>query len=140
MATAKSTNTKAKPKKGEVKKKKKVSVSPKVKVMVHASYNNTIVSIVDYDGNVVAGSSGGVVGFTGTRKSTAYAATKAGQDAASKAVKIGAQEAVVIIKGIGEGRNAAVKGIRAAGLKITSLSDHTPVPHGGVKPRKMPKK
>lgn len=140
MATAKSTNTKANTKKVEVKKKKKINVSPKVKVMVHASYNNTIISIADYTGNVVASSSGGVVGFTGTRKSTAYAATKAGQDAASKAVKIGAQEAVVIVKGIGEGRNAAVKGIRAAGLKITSLSDHTSVPHGGVKPRKMPKK
>lgn len=126
-------------KKAEVKKKKKVT-TPKVKVLVHASYNNTIVSITDYTGNVVASSSGGSVGFTGSRKSTAYAATRAGQDAASKALKIGAQEAVVIVTGIGEGRNAAVKGVRSAGLKITSLSDHTPIAHGGVKPRKMPKK
>jgi len=140
MATAKATKIKPATKKVEVKKKKKIASSPKVKVMIHASYNNTIISIADYTGNVVASSSGGVVGFTGTRKSTAYAATKAGQDAAAKAVKVGALEAVVIVKGIGEGRNAAVKGIRAAGLKITSLSDHTSVPHGGVKPRKKPKK
>jgi small subunit ribosomal protein S11 len=138
MAAAKQT-TKQTKKTETVKKKKKV-VTPKVKVVVNSSYNNTIVSITDYAGSVIATSSGGSVGFTGTRKSTAYAATRAGQDAAGKAVKLGAQEAIVIIKGIGEGRNAAVKGVRAAGLRITSMSDYTPIPHGGCKPRKLPKK
>ncbi|MCA9387395.1 30S ribosomal protein S11, partial [Candidatus Dojkabacteria bacterium] len=82
----------------------------------------------------------GGVGFTGSRKSTGFAATRAGQDAAQKAMKQGAQEAIVVVKGIGEGRNGAVKGVRAAGLKITTLSDFTPIPHGGCKPRRQPKK
>lgn len=127
-------------KKKEVKKKRTKLTSPKVKVVVNSSYNNTIVSIADYSGNVVATSSGGIVGFSGSRKSTGYAATRAGEDAAKKAMKLGANEAIVIIKGIGEGRQAAVKGIRAAGLRITSLSDFTPIPHGGCKPRRQPKK
>jgi small subunit ribosomal protein S11 len=126
--------------KKEEKKKKVKLTSPKVKVMVNSSYNNTIVSVTDYTGAVLSISSGGQVGFSGSRKSTAYAATKAGEDAARKAMKLGAQEAIVIVRGIGEGRQAAVKGVRAAGLRITSLSDYTPIPHGGVKPRKMPKK
>lgn len=132
--------TQAKPVKKVETKKKRKTVAAKVKVVVSSSYNNTIVSITDYAGNVIATSSGGSVGFTGTRKSTAYAATRAGQDAAGKALKLGAQEAIVVIKGIGEGRNAAVKGVRAAGLKITSMSDYTSIPHGGCKPRKLPKK
>lgn len=124
----------------EVKKKKQRLTSPKVKVMVNSSYNNTIVAVTDYTGAVISTSSAGQVGFTGSRKSTAYAATKAGEDAAKKAMKVGAQEAVVIVRGIGEGRQSAIKGVRAAGLRITSLSDHTPIPHGGCKPRKMPRK
>jgi small subunit ribosomal protein S11 len=127
-------------KKEVVKKKKKRLLSNKVKVMVNCTYNNTIVAVTDYDGNVISSSSGGVVGFTGSRKSTGYAATRAGQDAAQKAMKVGAEEAVVVVTGIGEGRNSAVKGVRTAGLRITSISDHTPVPHGGVKPRRQPKK
>lgn len=126
--------------KKEVKKKKTRLASTKVRVVVNSSYNNTIVSVSDYAGNVISTSSGGSVGFTGSRKSTGYAATKAGEDAAKKALKLGAAEAVVIVTGIGEGRQAAVKGVRAAGLRITSLSDYTPIPHGGCKPRRMPKK
>ncbi len=140
---AKKAKAEAKPmaKKDDVKKKRKQRLtSPKVKVVVNSSYNNTIVAVTDYTGEVISVSSGGQVGFSGTRKSTAYAATRAGEDAAKKAMKLGAQEAIVIIKGIGEGRQAAVKGVRAAGLRITSLSDYTPIPHGGCKPRKAPKK
>jgi small subunit ribosomal protein S11 len=127
--------------KKEVKKKKKTRLtSPKVRVVINSSYNNTLVTISDYSGNVISASSGGVVGFTGSRKSTGYAATKAGEDAAKKAMKVGADEAIIVVKGIGEGRQAAVKGIRSAGLRITSLSDYTPIPHGGTRPRRMPKK
>lgn len=137
----KSAQQKPEMKKKEIKKKKRSRLeSPKVKVMVSSTYNNTIVTITDYTGAVIASSSCGQVGFSGSRKSTAYAATKTGEDAAKKAMKYGAQEAIVIVRGIGEGRQAAIKGVRAAGLKITLLSDHTPIPHGGVKPRKMPKK
>lgn len=124
----------------ETKRKKVRLSSPKVKVVVNSSYNNTLISVTDYTGAVIAHSSCGQVGFAGSRKSTAFAATKAGEDAARKAMKVGAQEAVVIVKGIGEGRQSAVKGVRAAGLRITSISDYTPIPHGGCTPRKMPRK
>jgi small subunit ribosomal protein S11 len=126
--------------KKEVKKKKVKALTPKVKAVVTSSYNNTIVAITDYMGDVIAMSSSGQVGFRGSRKSTAYAGIRAGEDAARKAMKLGAQEATVVIRGIGEGRQSAIKGMRSAGLRITSLSDHTSVPHGGCKPRKMPKK
>lgn len=136
--SATASKTKVDPKKKE-KKKARLS-SPKVRIVVNSSYNNTIIAISDYDGNLIAQSSGGKVGFSGSRKSTAYAASKAGEDVAAKAVKLGALEGIVIVKGMGEGRQGAVKGLRTAGLRITSLSDYTPIPHGGCKPRKMPKK
>jgi small subunit ribosomal protein S11 len=120
------------------KKKKHVQVA-KVKVYVNSTYNNTIITITDYNGNVLAASSPGVVGFSGSKKSTAYAATKAAEDAVMKAQKFGAREGMVIIKGAGMGRQAAVKGLRSAGLNIISLSDFTPVAHGGVTPRKKPR-
>ena len=120
------------------KKKSKVQVS-KVKVSIKSSYNNTIISISDFNGNVLVWSSPGIVGFTGSRKSTAYAATKAAEDAVEKSRKFGAKEAVVIVKGTGMGRQAAVKGLRSGGLKIITLSDHTSIPHGGVSPRKKPR-
>ena len=109
-------------------------------VKINSTYNNTIVSVTDYAGNVLAASSCGKVGFSGSKKSTAYAATKAGEDAAGKAVALGAKEAEIVIKGVGVGRQAAVKGIRTGGLRITMLADKTPVPHGGCKSRKAPKK
>lgn len=130
------------PKKAEkVVKKKKAKISvPKVLVRVNSTYNNTIISVTDYAGNVISYSSCGLVGFKGSKKSTAYAATKAGEDAALKAMTVGARESEVIVDGVGIGRQAAVKGVRAAGLRITSLIDKTPVPHGGTKSRKKPKK
>ncbi len=128
-------------KKKPVEKKKKIKLSsPKVLVTVHSTYNNTIVSATDFDGSVIAFSSCGKMGFKGSKKSTAYAATKVGEDVAQKAVTLGAKEAEVIIRGIGVGRQSAVKGIRTGGLKITMLIDKTSVPHGGCKPRKKPKK
>jgi small subunit ribosomal protein S11 len=120
------------------KNKKRVQVA-KVKVHVKSTYNNTIISISDYSGNILAASSPGAVGFTGSKKSTAYAATKAAEDAVERAKKYGVKDAIVIIKGAGMGRQAAVKGLRSSGLNIISLSDFTPVPHGGVTPRKKPR-
>lgn len=120
------------------KRKKKVQVN-KVKVFVNSTYNNTIVSIADFNGNVLAQCSPGMVGFSGSKKSTAYAATKAAEEAVNRAAKYGIKEAVVIIKGTGMGRQAAVKGLRSAGLNIISLSDFTPIPHGGCTPRKRPR-
>lgn len=125
-------------KKFKNKKKKKLNVQ-KVKVYVTSSYNNTMISIADYEGNIVSWSSPGVVGFKGSKKSTAFAATKAAEDAVLKAQKYGVKQGTVIVKGTGMGRQAAVKGLRTGGLKLTSLSDHTPVPHGGTTPRKKPR-
>lgn len=141
---AKTTKTQVKPtikKKVTEKKKKKIKLSsPKILLTVHSTYNNTIVSATDFDGSVLASSSCGRLGFKGSKKSTAYAATKVGEDVAGKAILMGAKEAEVVIRGIGVGRQSAVKGIRAGGLKITMLLDRTSVPHGGCKSRKAPKK
>jgi small subunit ribosomal protein S11 len=122
----------------KTKKKVKLQVLKGI-VYVNSSYNNTMISITDYNGNALSWSSPGVVGFSGSRKSTAYAATKAAEDAVEKANKYSLKEAIVIVKGVGMGRQAAVKGLRTAGLKITSISDHTPIPHGGVRPKKHPR-
>ncbi|HBB64773.1 30S ribosomal protein S11 [candidate division WS6 bacterium RIFOXYD1_FULL_33_8] len=122
------------------KKKVKKSVSTGI-VTIQSSFNNTIISITDQNGEVLVQGSPGVVGFKGSRKSTAFAATKAASDAADKAIKkYGLKEVKVIVKGPGAGRNAAVKGLDSAGLKITTLVDRTPIPHNGCRPRKSPRK
>lgn len=105
-------------------------------VHVSSSYNNTIVSISDPNGDVFAHSSAGILGFKGARKSTPYAATLVGKDAAEKAKKMGLQEAKVSIRGIGPGREAAIRGIASTGINITSIIDATPMPHNGVRPAK----
>jgi small subunit ribosomal protein S11 len=120
----------------KTKKRKNVNVA---KVYINCTYNNTILTFTDYSGNVIANSSCGCVGFRGSKKGTAFAATKAAYDSFEKASKYGVVEASVIVKGIGMGRHAAIKGLRTAGLIITSLSDKTPVPHNGCRPRKKPR-
>ncbi len=129
-----------KPAAAPVAKKKQKRTSPLCNVYINASFNNTIVSITDPEGNLLASSTPGMVGFKGTRKSTAYAATRAAQDAVAKAQKYGVKEAKVYIKGPGPGRNAAVKGLDSAGLRVTLLSDVTSIPHNGCRPRKRPRK
>lgn len=123
-------------KKPVVKAKKVKKTVERGKVYIKSTFNNTVVSFTDMDGNVLAWSSCGTVGFKNAKKSTAYAATKAAEDAYTKAQKYGIREVMVYIKGIGQGRNAAVKGLKAMGLNISMLSDITPVPHGGVKEKK----
>lgn len=121
-------------------KKAKRNVSSGV-ATVWATFNNTIISIADENGEVLVQGSPAVVGFKGSRKSTAFAATKAAIDTAQRAIKkYGLKEVKVILKGPGAGRNAAVKGLDSAGLKITTLADRTPLPHNGCRPRKAPRK
>lgn len=121
-------------------KKTKRNVSSGI-VTIQSTFNNTIVSITDTNGEVLVQGSPPVVGFKGSKRSTAFAATKAAQDAADKAIKrYGLREVKVIISGPGAGRNAAVKGLDSAGLKITTLIDRTPIPHNGCRPRKSPRK
>jgi len=122
------------------KKKAKKSVSSGI-VTVQSTFNNTIISIADTEGEVLVQGSPSVVGFKGAKRSTAFAATKAANDAAEKAIKkYGLKEVKVIVSGPGSGRNAAVKGLDSAGLKITTLVDRTPIPHNGCRPRKAPRK
>ena len=122
------------------KKSKKRSVTSGI-ATIQSTFNNTIISITDENGEVLVQSSPAVVGFKGARRSTAFAATKAAADAAEKAIKkYGIREVKVVIKGPGAGRNAAVKGLDSAGLKITTLVDRTPIPHNGCRPRKIPRK
>lgn len=122
------------------KKKAKKSVSSGI-VTVQSTFNNTIISITDSEGEVLVQGSPSVVGFKGAKRSTAFAATKAANDAAEKAIKkYGLKEVKVIVSGPGAGRNAAVKGLDSAGLKITTLVDRTPIPHNGCRPRKAPRK
>lgn len=125
------TVTKSKTKKAS---KKKVQ---KGMAMIQATFNNTIITLTDEEGHVLMQGGPSLLGFKGARRSTAFAATKAAQDVAEKVIKkYGLQEVKVFVKGPGAGRNAAVKGLDAAGLRITYLADKTPIPHNGCMPRK----
>lgn len=103
---------------------------------VFSSYNNTIVSIADQKGEVLAWSSAGSLGFKGARKSTPYAATMVTKDVLEKIKKFNLNELSIVVKGIGPGREAAIRAIAGTGLNINTLVDNTPVPHGGVRPPK----
>jgi small subunit ribosomal protein S11 len=106
-----------------------------------STFNNTIITLADEKGEVLGQGSPAVVGFKGAKRSTAYAATKAALDVAEKVIKkYGLKEVKVFIKGPGSGRNAAVKGLDSAGLRITMLVDKTPIPYNGCRPRKMPRR
>jgi small subunit ribosomal protein S11 len=103
---------------------------------VLASFNNTIVSITDHKGQVVAWSSAGKCNFRGSRKSTAYAAQVVAQDAARNAMSHGLKDVVIRVSGPGLGRDSAIRALQAIGLEITSIVDVTPIPHNGCRPRK----
>ncbi len=124
-------------KKAAVKPKKKVARNvPSGIVFVKSTFNNTIVSITDLAGNVVSWASAGKVNFSGSRKSSAYAATVAAQDAAKNAMAVGMKEVEVNLNGPGAGRESAVRGLQSSGLIITVIRDTTPVPHNGCRARK----
>jgi len=103
---------------------------------IQSSFNNTIITITDPQGNVVAWSSGGVVGFKGSRKSTPFAAQLAAENAAKKAMENGMKTVDVFIKGPGAGREAALRALQSAGLRIHLIRDITPIPHNGCMPPK----
>jgi small subunit ribosomal protein S11 len=103
---------------------------------IAATFNNTIVSITDAKGNVIAASSAGKCNFRGSRKSTAYAAQVVAQDAARNAMSHGLKEVQIRVSGPGLGRDSAIRGLQAIGLEISSIIDVTPVPHNGCRPRK----
>ncbi len=103
---------------------------------IHASFNNTIVTITDLSGHVVSWSSSGCNGFKGSRKSTPFAAQVAGENAARKAKEAGMRTVSVLVKGPGAGRESALRALYSAGLNITVIKDVTPMPHNGCRPRK----
>jgi len=106
------------------------------KVYIKSTFNNTMITITDLQGEVVAWSSAGKSGFKGSKKSTPYAASLAAKSAASKAVDMGMTKASVLIQGVGSGRDAAIRSLDAAGLQIEEIKDITPLPHNGPRPRK----
>ncbi len=116
--------------------KKTMRNVPSGVVHVKATFNNTIISITDLTGNVISWASAGKAGYIGSRKSSAFAATVAAQDAAKAAMALGMKEVEVNLSGPGAGRESAVRGLQSSGLAITIIRDKTPVPHNGCRPRK----
>jgi len=128
---------KAPPKKTGVRVKKKIQRTvPAGIAHVKATFNNTVVAITDLAGNVISWSSAGKANFAGSRKSSAFAATVAAQNAAKDAMALGMKECEVNLNGPGAGRESAVRGLMSAGLSITIIRDKTPVPHNGCRARK----
>ncbi len=129
---------KATPAKGKkVRKRKKRVVGVDGKAFIQATFNNTIVTIAETNGEVISASSCGAAGFKGSRKSTPYAAGKAATIAATKAKDMGMKQIEVYVKGIGSGRESAIRSLHATGLKVVSITDITPVPHNGCRPAKQ---
>ena len=143
MAKDKETEKKSDNKEQKIVKKSSYSKKKKVKknipsgiAYVQSSFNNTIVSIADTEGNVISWSSAGQKGFKGSRKSTPYAAQIAADSAATKALEFGMKSLTVEIKGPGSGRETALRALQARGFKILSIKDTTPMPHNGTRPPK----
>ena len=128
---------KAKPKpKPKAKKRKDRKIPAQGVAHIKATFNNTIVSITDANGGVVAWSSAGGVGFKGTKKGTPFAASLAAETAARKALEQGVREVNVLVKGPGSGRETAIRSLQSAGLEVISIKDVTPIPHNGCRPPK----
>ena len=106
------------------------------KVYIQSTFNNTIVTLTDPTGNAVAWGSSGTAGFRGSRKSTAFAAQRAGEDAAKKAIERGMRQVDAFVRGHGAGREAAIRAIQSSGISVSSIRDVTPIPHNGCRPPK----
>ena len=106
---------------------------PQGKAYIYSTFNNTIISITDPQGNVISTASAGTAGFKGSRKGTAFAAQRAAEQAARRGMDMGLRQIDVLIKGPGSGREAAIRSLQGAGLFVTSIRDVTPIPHNGVR-------
>ena len=109
---------------------------PQGRAYIYSTFNNTIISITDPEGNVIASASAGTVGFKGSRKGTAFAAQRAAEQVTRRGMDMGLRQIDVLIKGPGSGREAAIRSLQGAGLMVTSIRDVTPIPHNGVRPPK----
>lgn len=103
---------------------------------INATFNNTMITITDVNGETLCWDSAGTVGFKGARKATPFAATRAAEKSAAKARRMGMHEVEVRVKGPGSGRESAITALQSVGLKVTAVEDHTPIPHNGCRPRK----
>ena len=117
------------------KKKEKKNITDGI-AHIQSTFNNTIVTITDLSGNVIAWSSSGLQGFKGSRKSTPFAARLAAESAIKTAMGLGLQEVQIFVKGPGPGRESAIRAVQSMGLKVSSITDTTPVPHNGCRPPK----
>ena len=109
---------------------------PTGRAYIQSTFNNTIITLTDPQGNVIGWGSGGTAGYTGSRKSTAFAAQRAAEDAAKKGTNHGLRQVDVFVKGPGAGRDAAIRSLQANGILVTSIRDVTPIPHNGCRPPK----
>ena len=112
---------------------------PEGKAHIHSTFNNTIVTITDNDGNVVSWASAGTLGFKGSKKKTPFAAGMSAEAAGKAAFDAGMRKVEVFVKGMGSGRETAIRSIQVSGLEITAITDVTPVPHNGCRPPKRPR-
>ncbi len=117
-------------------KKKNVKIEPEGLVYIKASFNNIIITLTNKQGQVISWASAGKAGFKGSKKNTPYAASIASADAAKEAYDLGMRTCEVFVKGPGSGREAAIRGIDNAGIKVTKIKDVTPIPHNGCRPPK----
>src|SRR3989337_1169227 len=117
-------------------KRRERKVIPRGRAYIQSTFNNTIITITDPNGNVVSWSSAGASGFKGSRKSTPYAAQMSAEAAARRAMEHGVRHIEVFVKGPGSGREAAIRALQSAGLNVTTITDVTPIPHNGCRPPK----
>ena len=123
----------------KARKRKVKKTVPEGKAFIHSTFNNTIVTISDKDGNAVSWASAGTLGFKGSKKSTPFAAGMAAEAAGKAAYDMGMRKVEVYVKGLGSGRETAIRSLQTAGLEISSINDVTPVPHNGCRPPKRPR-
>lgn len=116
-------------------KNKERKIPEKAIVHIIATFNNTLITISEDGGGVIVRGSAGMAGFKGTKKSTPYAASQAAEAAAKSASQLGVKEVAVLVKGPGPGRDSAIKALKAGGLEVTSITDVTPIPHNGPRPK-----
>ena len=120
--------------------KRKVKKSvPEGKAFIHSTFNNTIVTISDKDGNAISWASAGTLGFKGSKKSTPFAAGMSAEAAGKAAFDMGMRKVQVFVKGLGPGRETAIRSLSTAGLEVTAIYDVTPIPHNGCRPPKRPR-
>ena len=120
--------------------KRKVKMNvPEAVAHIHSTYNNTIVTITDKDGNVLSWASAGTIGYKGSKKKTPFAAGTSAEAAGRAALDCGVKKVEVHVKGLGSGRENAIRQLQAVGLEVTSIVDETPIPHNGCRPPKRPR-